>query len=211
MKKNILSVLLICLAITLNSCGPQLYKVADFDKYKSRHKIVAILPFSATLDARKTKGQDSEAVAASIKKTGYDMQNTLFSELLRKFSKDKYIVEFQDVNKTNALLTKGNITYDDIALKDKGEICKLLGVDAVISGTVRMTKPMSDGAGIALALLGVGAATNKTDVSLSINDAEEGKLLWKYDWQASGSIGSSSESLGKGLARSVSRQFPYQK
>jgi hypothetical protein len=147
----------------------------------------------------------------SIKRTGYDMQNTLFSELLRQFSKDKYLVEFQDVNKTNAILTKNNFSYEDIALKDKGEICKILGVDAVMSGTVRMTKPMSDGAGIALALLGVGGATNKTDVSLSINDGEDGKLLWKYDWQTSGSIGSSSESLGKALARNVSKQLPYQK
>jgi hypothetical protein len=76
-----------------------------------------------------------------------------------------------------------NISYADIALQDKTELCKLLGVDALISGRATLSKPMSEGAAVTVAILAGGwGSTNKTATTLTIHDAS-GELLWKYDYE----------------------------
>jgi hypothetical protein len=127
-------------------------------------------------------------------------------------SKNKYSVEFQDVDKTNSLLLKSGTAYEDIKALSKEEVCKLLGVDAVIGGKVITSKPMSDGAAIAVGLLvGAWGSTNKATASVTIHDKAESKLLWKYDFQYSGSVGSSTESLTNALMKNVSKKFPYKR
>ena len=70
---------------------------------------------------------------------------------------------------------------------------------------------MSEGAAIVVgALLGSWGATNKVKTTISINDADSGDLLWKYDYQFSGSIGSTPDNLVTSLMRNASRKFPYQ-
>lgn len=190
------------------SCGPTIYKSADLEGSKNKVKIVGVLPFVVSIDSRRLpKGVTVETLKESQQKTGYDMQNASYTWFLQR--QEKYTVTFQDVDRTNALLKKANITYDNISLEDKGEICKLLGVDAVISGKATLSKPMSEGGAIAMTfLVGFGGATNKTSVTLVIHDTKS-SLLWKYDYEESGGIGSNSESLTKGLMKNASKKFPY--
>jgi len=210
MKKLIYACAL-SLAVLTTSCGPQIYKAANFEQVKKKHSTLAILPFEATTEMKRLpKGTTIEAIQANNKSTGYAVQSNSYAYLLRQFSKNKYTVSFQDVDQTNALLAKNGITYEDLATKSKGEICELLGVDGVISGKIRMSKPMSDGAAVAMALLaGAWGPTNKTDVSMTIHDKTESKLLWKYDYMATGNLGSSSEQLSRALMKNVSKKFPY--
>lgn len=73
-----------------------------------------------------------------------------------------------------------------------------------------MSKPMSDGAAIVVGLLiGAWGPTNETNVSLTIHEYTDSNLLWKYDFVAKGSVGSSSEQLTNALMRNVSKRFPY--
>ena len=75
-----------------------------------------------------------------------------------------------------------------------------------------MSRPMSEGAAIAVGLLvGFWGNTNKVNATLTVHDSAEGKLLWKYDYAASGSVGSSSKSLSNALMRNASKKFPYRK
>jgi len=74
----------------------------------------------------------------------------MYGWFLRKADKYHYTVTFQDINKTNALLKKANIRYEDLGSTDRGAMAKALGVDAVIQDNIRMEKPMSDGAAVAL-------------------------------------------------------------
>ena len=68
---------------------------------------------------------------------------------------------------------------------------------------------MSEGAAVALGLLvGAWGATNQTTTSLTIHDTSS-SLLWKYDYNASGSVGSSPENLANALMRNASKRFPY--
>jgi hypothetical protein len=212
MKKLSLVLLTISLFV-MSSCGPQIYKAATFEQVRESQKQLAILPFDATLDTKRLpKGITAETVAASNKSTGYSVQSSCYSFFLKEMSKNRYTIDFQDIDKTNSILTKAGISYEDIATKDKAELCQLLGVDGVISGKILMSKPMSEGAAIAVGILvGAWGATNKTDVSMTIHDKKDSKLLWKYDYLAQGSVGSSPEQLARALMRNVSKRFPYKR
>ena len=52
---------------------------------------------------------------------------------------------------------------------------------------------------------------NKTRATVNIHDGETGDLLWKYDYEVSGSVGSSASSLSDALMRNMSKHFPYKK
>ena len=150
-----------------------------------------------------------ETLKESEEKTGYEMQNVAYTWLLQR--QTNYTATIQDVDKTNSILNSANITYAEIALKDKAELCKLLGVDGLISGRASLSKPMSEGAAVTIAVLaGAWGSTNKTATTLTIHDTS-GELLWKYDYQASGSIGSSSQNLTTSLMKNASKKFPYKK
>lgn len=196
--------------VTFSSCGPTIYKADSFETSRAKIKSVAILPFGCSIDAKRLpKNVTIETLKASEQKTGYDVQGNVYTYFLQR--NKEYTIEFQDIDQTNAILKKANISYEDILLKDKGEICSLLGVDAVVTGKISMSKPMSEGAAVAVGLLvGAWGATNKSDVALTIHD-KNAKLQWRYDYQAAGSVGSSSENLAKALMRNASKKFPYKR
>lgn len=199
-------------AFLLLSCGPKIYKSSEFDSAFAKHKTVAILPAEVTSKLRPNEAK--KVTAAQIEeqneKTGYDIQDKMYSWFLRRSEKFKYTVTFQDVSRTNALLKKAGVDYKNLAAKDKVEIAQILGVDAVIQNRSSMDKPMSEGAAVALGLLvGVWGNTNNVQTTINIHDGKSGNLLWKYDYSASGTVGSSTTKLVDALMRNASKKFPY--
>lgn len=200
------------LVLLLISCGPKIYKSSEFDTAFAKHRTVAILPAEVT--SRLRPNEAKKVTAAQIEeenqKTGYDIQDKMYSWFLRRSEKFHYTVTFQDISRTNALLKKAGISYSDLASKDKTEIAKILNVDAVIQDRSSMDRPMSEGAAVALGLLvGVWGNTNNVQTTINIHDGKSGNLLWKYDYQASGSVGSSTTRLVDALMRNASKKFPY--
>jgi hypothetical protein len=129
---------------------------------------------------------------------------------LRRGSKYQYTVSFQEPTRTNAKLKDAGLKYFDLKSTDRAQIAKILGVDAVMQDRVIMEKPMSDGAAIAVGLLvGAWGATNKVETTINIHDGDSGNLLWKYDYEAAGSVGSSTAKLVDALMRNASKKFPY--
>jgi hypothetical protein len=209
MKK---SLSLAVIAVSLFSCAPKIYKSAEFDSALAKHKTVAILPAAVTMQLRpnEAKKLSADQMNDMTEKTAIDIQDKMYSWFLRRSDKFHYTVSFQDINKTNALLKNANITYKDLATKDRSELAKLLGVDAVLQNRSKMEKPMSEGAAIAVGLLvGAWGSTNKVETTINIHDGKSGNLLWKYDYEASGSVGSSTTKLVDGLMRNASKKFPY--
>jgi hypothetical protein len=210
MHKKISQALLITFLFA--SCGPKIYKSADFDTALGKHKTVAILPADVTTQLRpnQAKKLSEEQIADLSTKTGYDIQDKMYSWFLRRSGKFNYTVTFQDVTKTNSLLKQAGIEYKDLATKDRSEIAKILGVDAVLQNRSRMEKPMSEGAAVAVGLLvGAWGSTNKVETTINIHDGKTSNLLWKYDYEASGSVGSSTTKLVDALMRNASKKFPY--
>jgi hypothetical protein len=208
--KNLLNFLLI--SFLLLGCGPKIYESANFSAALSRHKTVAILPAEVTMKLRpnEAKKLTPEQIDDLATKTGYDIQEKMYGWFLRKGSKYNYTVTFQDVTKTNSLLKEAGISYVDLKTTDRARLARLLGVDAVLQDRTNMEKPMSEGAAVAVGILaGTWGTTNQVQTTINIHDGTSGDLLWKYDYQASGTVGSSSAQLVDALMRNASKKFPY--
>lgn len=210
MKKILL--FFVSLLILLNACGPKIYKSNEFDNVTSKHKIVAILPAEVSINLRPNAARKmtAEEMENNRQATGYAIQDKMYSWFLRRSDKFKYTVKFQDVSKTNSLLKDAGISYADLRDKSKEVLAKLLGADAVISNITRMDKPMSEGVAVAVGILiGSWVSTNNVTTTINIHEAKQGDLIWKYDYVARGSVGSSPENLVNALMRNASRKFPY--
>jgi hypothetical protein len=206
------------LAMLSSSCGPSIYLAQDFRSYAPKHKVVAILPASVTISQRPNQARNTSAEQMRMmqQQSALDFQQRIYAWLLRRQSQQHYTVEFQDVATTNSLLRKANFTDDDMRTHSPKELAEMLGVDAVLTTDVRTSKPMSDGAAVAMGvatamLTGVGAFgnTNQANITVNINEGSAGKLLWKYDYVASGSVFSSPENMVNALMRNASKKFPY--
>jgi len=200
------------LCMIVGGCtGPTIYTAKNFETYHNSHHIIAILPLQVSINPNKLpKDYTPEMSRKAEFEEGYNMQKELYTRFLVRQQKGEYTIEFQDIDKTNALLAKGNIKYEKLGEMTKEEICQILGTDAVISGSVYREKPMSTGLAVGLGVLfGTWGNTNKVNVTLSIHEAQKGDLVWKYDHEASGSVGSSSEKLAESLMKNVSKKFPY--
>ena len=200
------------LLATLPACATT-YTAENFAEYQAKHETVAVLPFVTTIDRRNLKsGYDPEALDAAERDEAYLFQRQLYIQFLDRTEKDAYTVTFQPVDRTNVLMERAGITYDDLRAYTRDEIGSVLGVDAVISGEIRRANPVGTGAAVASALLaGVGSATNEVTVTMVVHDAETGGLVWAYDHVAQGSLGSSSERLARGLMRNSASKFPYKR
>ena len=204
--------ILLLIGFILISCGPTIYKSSAFDSALAKHKIVAILPADVTTRLRPNEAKKitTEQLADLNEKTGFNIQDRMYSWFLHRSDKFQYTVTFQDVTRTNALLKQAGISYNDLASKDRTELSKLLGVDAVLQNRTSLDKPMSDGAAVAVGVIfGVWGNTNSAQTTINIHDGKTGNLLWKYDYEASGSVGSSADKLVNALMRNASKKFPY--
>jgi len=212
MKLRSYLILIIAFITTINAqIFKEIYEHPDFDSLTKEHKRVAILPFTVTLtDKAVPEGMTEEDLLFQKENEGYSFQSSVFSRFLKKSK--KYRISFQDIDKTNLLLKKNEITHDKLDDYSKDELAKILGVDAVISGQIQRDKPMKGGAAVALAVFtGFGAATNKAKMYLTIHNGGDGELLWKYNHRSAGGLGSDAESIVVPLMKQVARKFPYKK
>lgn len=207
------SVFVVAILLLVGCSNPTIYTKGDFSQATSSHKTVAILPFSVSIDSKNQSKEFTLDMARKLERDeAYLFQQQIYSQFLKQQAKGKYTVEFQDIEYSNARLAQAGIIYDNMNAHTKTEIAKVLGVESVISGTIKRSKPMSSGSAIAVAVLfGAWGSTNRVDIGIALHNGTDSNLLWKYDHQASGSIGSSPESLAKVLMKGISKDFPYKK
>ncbi len=188
----------------------QIYESPKLKQRIATHKMVAILPFEVKLTYRKQpKNFNAEANKEQEKSMAGSIQLSMYTFLLRRGS--DYTVEFQDVEKTNALLKKAGM-FGKTDEYTKEEIVKALGVDAVIGGKYDGEQTRSEGAAIASAVLfgGLGGKTGTGTVYLTLNDTN-GDSLWRFFKTMDDGIGTSTDDLVERMMRKVSRNFPYMK
>ncbi|MDD3004188.1 MAG: hypothetical protein PHH66_04620 [Flavobacterium sp.] len=189
----------------------QIFENPKLKEIISTHKTVAILPFTAKISYKKQpKNFSAEANAAQELKMSKSIQSSMYTFLLRKG--EKYTVSFQDVDKTNILLKKAGISekLDEVT---KDEIAKILGVDAVISGSFESEQSKSEGAAIATAVIfgGFGGKTGSGSLTMLLHNGSDGDLLWRFFKTMDDNISASTDDLVESMMRKVSRNFPYLK
>ena len=199
------------IVLVVQGCAT-VYTAGDFSARTDAHETVAIMPFDVSIDMRELPdGLTEEDLDAQEEEEGYAFQRQVYAQFLQRYARGEYTVEFQDVDTTNVLLNRADIGYRDINTNyTKNEIAELLGVDSIISGTITRNRPMGNVAAIATTvLIGFGGRTNEVNVSMAVHDGADSALLWSYDHEVSGGLGSSPEGLAESLMRNIARRFPY--
>jgi len=208
------SALVLSLAVVSPAMGAaQQYLNPDFANIAKNHKTIAVLPFKVTIDTnRLPKGTTMEMVQGSQKEEALEFQKQLYSRFLQRAQDGEYTVGFQDVDQTNALLLKAGMQPDSLLGHTKDEIAKVLGVDALVSGTVHQAQPTSTGAAIAQTLLiGFSGSTQRVDINMAVHNGADGALFWSYDHTDKGGLANSIEAMTKSLLKKVAGNFPYRK
>ncbi len=191
-------------AILFSSCARIFYS-PDATNLAQNHKIIAVVPPTVSIAARRKV--DAESLKEQQKTESLNFQKEMVAWMLKRKMQGKIFQEIQDVETTNALLKKAG--YPETPMTT-AEFCKVLGVDGLLVSNYTLSKPMSEGAAVAVALLvGAWGATNEVTVTLGVNDCINNKLIFNYDHKYSGSIGSSPARLVDALMRHASKKLPY--
>jgi hypothetical protein len=131
----------------------------------------------------------------------------MYSWMLKRKMQGNIFVDIQDVETTNSRLF--NAGFYDGKLLGPSDLCNILGVDGILTSNYSLSKPLSEGAAIALAVFaGWWAPTNEAVASLSIHDSGSEKMIWNYDHRLSSSLGSPARLVDE-LMRQASRKMPY--
>ena len=206
-----LAIFLIGLAAFLAGCAT-VYESSDFDYYQSSHQLVAILPFQVTINLKELpEGATASVLQGQERDEGFLFQQQIYTKFMQQYGKGKYTIDFQDAEKSNILLQRAGIEYERIKEYTKSELAEILGVDSIISGTISRSKPMGTGAAVFSQVLLNTSATNNVNINMNLHEGENGKLLWSYDHQVTGKLGSSAEGMAKALMGGIARKFPYNK
>lgn len=189
----------------------QTYSSPKLKEEIAKHKIVAILPFEASITyKRPPKNYDAAANHNEELATAKNLQQSMYTYLLRKA--DKYSVSFQDVDRTNALL-KSKGVYDKMDIMTQDSIAKILGVDAVIKCSYSYEKTASEAGAIAKTVLfgGIGGKTGSGGLTMQLYNANGGDLLWRFYKAMDDNVMASTDQLMERMMKKVSRNFPYEK
>lgn len=189
----------------------QIYESPNLKEKINVQKTVAIIPFETHITYKKQpKNFNAEANHEQELSLAKNIQSSMYTFLLRK--RDKYTVDFQDVDKTNTLLKKAGV-LDKLDEMTKDEIAKILGVDALIGGKFEQEQSKTEAGALATAVLfgGLGGKTGYGTLTMTINDGETGDLLWRFFKTMDDNVMSSTDDLIERMMRKVSRNFPYEK
>ena len=190
----------------------RLYEDPSFPAIARQHKIIAILPFDGTVSLRpkQMESLSEEQIQRMGKDEGYNIQQSMYSWFLTRRQRGEMTIDVQNPIETNALLEKSNTGYFALSTKTPRELAEILGVDAVIMGSFETSKPMSEGASVALGLLiGFWGNTDKAVMNMFIYNGEDGKTLFNYHRAINGSIGTNADNLINKLMRKSSRKIAY--
>lgn len=202
MKKSV--ILLIVVTFLLQSCA-KIFYTPDARTLAGTQNIIAIIPPKVSIAARKKV--DGDALIEQQKTESVNFQKEMYSWMLKRKMQGTILVEIQDVETTNAILA--NAGYNNGDLLTPIDLCSILGVDGILTSNYSLSKPMSEGAAIAMAVVtGFWGSTNEVAASLSIHDNRSAKMIWNFDHKLSSTL-SSPAKLVDDLMREASREMPY--
>jgi hypothetical protein len=202
MKRSLF--ILIAVTFLLQSCAKIFYSPDAFQLARTQ-RVIAIAPPKVAIAAR--KNIDGIALIEQQKTESVNFQREMYSWMLKRKMQGTITVDVQDVETTNAKLAKAG--FNNGELLTPTDMCNILGVNGILTSNYSLSKPMSEGAAIAFALVvGIWGATNEATVSLSIHDQSAKKMIWNFDHKLSSSLGSPAR-LVDALMRQASREMPY--
>lgn len=196
--------------VSLAMAQKNIYENTNFDELTEDHQVLAIIPFIAHLELKKTVDHDELKTLAQ--REGYAVQNALETYFSKRKKRKKFNVDFQNVANTNAILAQNGIDYNNLDIHTTQELCDILKVDGIISGNLNLNILLSKGVPTNFSLLDYFSGdANYGRIGVKISDGETGKLLWKYENEITKKTGRNTTELIDKMMRTASRKFPYDK
>lgn len=208
MRLKITALLIILMNVSLIA-QKDIYESNRFDNLTEDHELLAIVPFVTQLELE--SGSTKEELDELAEREGYAVQDALETYFSRRKKRKKFNVEFQNVEDTNALLSKEGIDYNNLDIYTTKQLCKLLNVDGIISGSLDLNILLSKGVPTDFNFLDYFTETNYGRIGIKISDGTTGKLLWKYEKSITKKTGKDTEDLIDKMMKLASRKFPYDK
>lgn len=203
--KTLKQILLFGLTIVLLSSCAKIFYTPDARTLANKQQIIAIIPPTISIAAR--RNVDADALKEQQRTESLNFQTEIYSWMLRRKMQGKINQNIQEIEATNAKLNRIGYPENPMTI---AELCEVLGVDGIMTSNFSLSRPMSEGAAVAIGLLiGAWGATNEVRVTLSISDCENRKLIWNYEHKLSGGVGSSPSRIVDQLMRQASRRMPY--
>ncbi len=205
--KIIKKIFLFGLTIVLFSSCAKIFYSPDAFTLAHNQNIIAILPPTVSIAAKRKVSV--ETIIEQQRTESLNFQKEMYSWMLKRKMKGSITQEIQEIETTNAKLKKVGYPENPLTIV---ELCQALEVDGIMTSNYSLSKPVSEGAAVALAIaFGAFASTNQIAVSLSINDCLNKKLIWNFDHNIAGGIGSTSAMLVDAIMRQASKKMPYMK
>ncbi|WP_298512777.1 hypothetical protein [uncultured Kordia sp.] len=212
MKKILTSLLILIVGMQFANAQKKIYESDKFDELSKDHKIIAILPFQTTLNLKsKDKTYTKAQIQELEEREGVAVQEALESYFLNRKRKKKLKIEFQDINTTNRMLKKAGVVSEDMDIYSPQELCKILKVDAVISGSLTSRLLLSKDIDTSFDL--ITYLKGKSDygkIIIKLSDKTTGKLLWRYEKTINRKSGKNTQNIINRMMRKASRKFPYE-
>lgn len=209
--KNILIILF--LSVTYSGMAQKaIYENDAFEALSSDHETLAILPFTARLELDENEVHSESQLKELEEKEGYEVQNALESYFLKRQRRKEYIIDFQDTKNTNSILRKNGIDANNIGIYTSQELCKILNVDAIVSGNLTLNALISKGVSTSYDF--ISFITGKSDygrIAIKVSDGTTGKLLWKYEKTITRKSGKNTQAIIEDMMKKATRKFPYDK
>lgn len=197
------------LIVILSACQTQVPFSAENAYLANQHQKLAILPFKVTFNQeykqmpqRSRVRPDADYWREQERLAGLDMQKELFAQMAYQVEKGRYERVIQDFNTTNKLLEQAGVRFYDIQSTAKGNLARMLGVDAVIYGEtdIVITPPM----------IGIGPVRDGAFSAITIYDAGSGQPVWQEDVsQRPSNQMDTPKRLADDTARSLAKMLPY--
>lgn len=192
----------------------KLYVHPDGDSYASNTETLAILPLKVQVKLRPKQLKDftPEQIIEMQYSEALDIQKGMHTWFLTRKKRGQSKIKVLSPLKTNSILKKAGVdihNYQELLPSELGEI---LGVDCIVTGTFETSKPMSDAAGVAVAVLLGGFGSTQTAVcNMDFYDTRDDELVVNYNKKVRGGLGSDAQDLINILMRKVTRRIPYTK
>ena len=190
----------------------QLYELQGFRELALTHTTIAILPFkgAAFVSPLQSMMQDDADIRREADLRGLEMQAALESWFLKRSEGGKFIVQVQPTTETNAILNNNGITLDNLTERTPQEVAKLLGVDAIVTGTVQARQPsMLMAAAVSWMTQDGSNVSSYAMLDLEVYDTEYGELQCNYRKRIQRSPWVGESRLLHILARKTSRRIAY--